>query len=125
MMPEEVARRGRTGSETKFAVRPRRTSRGGRLRRHPALVQKWLGHARSPPPPSTPMPSAPRKRTSHTAHVDRRGVVTASCGRFNATLSLGSYCEAIMSETLRFTAAEAAFVLQEPVKSVKKALDEG
>ena len=30
-----------------------------------------------------------------------------------------------MSETLRFTAAEAAFVLQEPIKSVKKALDEG
>lgn len=30
-----------------------------------------------------------------------------------------------MSETLRFTAAEAAFVLQEPVKSVKKALDQG
>jgi uncharacterized protein (DUF433 family) len=30
-----------------------------------------------------------------------------------------------MSETLRFTAAEAAFVLQEPLKSIKKALDEG
>jgi uncharacterized protein (DUF433 family) len=30
-----------------------------------------------------------------------------------------------MSETVRFTAAEAAFVLQEPIKSVKKALDEG
>lgn len=30
-----------------------------------------------------------------------------------------------MSENLRFTAAEAAFVLQEPVKAVKKALDEG
>lgn len=30
-----------------------------------------------------------------------------------------------MSETMRFTAAEAAFVLQEPIKSVKKALDEG
>jgi uncharacterized protein (DUF433 family) len=30
-----------------------------------------------------------------------------------------------MSETLRFTAAEAAFVLQEPVKNVKKALDDG
>jgi uncharacterized protein (DUF433 family) len=30
-----------------------------------------------------------------------------------------------MSKTLRFTAAEAAFVLQEPIKSVKKALYEG
>lgn len=30
-----------------------------------------------------------------------------------------------MSGTLRFTAAEAAFVLQEPVKSIKRALDEG
>ncbi len=31
----------------------------------------------------------------------------------------------VMPETLRFTAAEAAFVLQEPVKNVKKALDDG
>jgi uncharacterized protein (DUF433 family) len=31
----------------------------------------------------------------------------------------------IMTESLQFTAAEAAFVLQEPVRAVKKALDEG
>lgn len=30
-----------------------------------------------------------------------------------------------MSEVMRFTAAEAAFVLQEPIRSVKKALDQG
>ena len=37
----------------------------------------------------------------------------------------GRIVKLTMSDLLQFTAAEAAFVLQEPIKNVKKALDEG